>query len=358
MYYYHSFDPRPGKDAENDKLFVQGDVLGIEVTIPRLAQKCRLGNIDPQHNLAAGQETTCRVGGWLVQAVPGTEYTFGNGGNSWGPYPVESAPEGCEGLAVAVPAAAIEAATVAELPPDGTVLATVRPDLDSVGAMAVLVLRKESRYSQKVADRAYLVGSFDSFFAGSWPGRKPLPTRGNPWPETSEPSDWCSQFQGLSAMALAVADFKILLETRVAWMAAWLLTGEIPSGYQEKILAERAEMVEALESGAIKVSDLGGISVVESTHRAALALGYCLVPVVVALNPAFRVQGGEPHRKFTVCQYKAGYVDLRQALLRLNELEPGWGGSPTIIGSPQGVGSKLTTEQVVNEIRDCLVREE
>jgi len=77
-----------------------------------------------------------------------------------------------------------------------------------------------------------------------------------------------------------------------------------------------------------------------------------LAPIVIAFNPAFRFQGGEPTRKFTVAQYKLGYVNLREVLRDLSELEPGWGGSPTIGGSPQGVSSKLSLEEVV-EVVSC-----
>ena len=86
---------------------------------------------------------------------------------------------------------------------------------------------------------------------------------------------------------------------------------------------------------------------VESTHRAATLVGYALAPVVVALNPAFKLGGGDAHKKFTVCQYTAGYVDLRAVVAELASMEAGWGGSPTIIGSPQGVGSTLTIDDVV-----------
>ena len=81
-----------------------------------------------------------------------------------------------------------------------------------------------------------------------------------------------------------------------------------------------------------------------------------LAPVVVALNPEFRFRGGEPHRKFTVCQFSAGYCDIPGALRELNGLEEGWGGSPTIGGSPQGVSSALTVEEVVRVVTRHLLR--
>ncbi len=92
------------------------------------------------------------------------------------------------------------------------------------------------------------------------------------------------------------------------------------------------------------------IAVVDSTHRAATMVGYSLAPVVVARNPAFKLGGGDAHIKFTVCVFEPKFADIKSALSELAVLEAGWGGSPTIGGSPQGVSSMLTTEQVVEVV--------
>jgi hypothetical protein len=77
--------------------------------------------------------------------------------------------------------------------------------------------------------------------------------------------------------------------------------------------------------------------------------------VVEALNPSFRLGAGEPHRKFTICAFEASkYADIKSALAELATLEPGWGGSPTIGGSPQGVSSTLSVERVVEVLTKYL----
>jgi len=128
--------------------------------------------------------------------------------------------------------------------------------------------------------------------------------------------------------------------------------GVEPAEYRARMEAERQDLVQAIAEGRIATSIRanGKVAVVESSHRGALMIGYSQAPVVVALNPELRFQGGEPHRKFTLCQYEAGHVDLRAALAELTELEQGWGGSPTIIGSLQGVSSTLSVEQVAEVI--------
>ncbi len=144
-------------------------------------------------------------------------------------------------------------------------------------------------------------------------------------------------------------DHKVPLADRVSTMEWWLLTGEEPEQYRASVERERGEMVVALESGAINARTTadGRIAIVESAHRAATMVGYSLAPVVVARNPAFKLGGGEAHMKYTVCAFEARFADISSALAELATLEPGWGGSPTIGGSPQGVSSKLTVDQVV-----------
>jgi len=228
---------------------------------------------------------------------------------------------------------------------------TVRADLDSVGSMAVLAIRAEEnfeKFSQPALERIYSIARSDAWSRGEWQG-KPLPTSENPFPEEGGE---------LSAMAAAVADFKIPLAQRVEWMKIWLLTGEEPEGgYRERVQAERLDMVRALEDGTIKCRlSEQRVAIVESTHRSATAIGYSESPVVVALNPEFRFAGGDPHRKFTVCQHSSGWLDLQKVKEDLLELEKGWGGSPTIIGSPQGVSSNLGLPDVVRIVEKHLLR--
>ncbi len=320
-YKFALLDPRPvpAAQAANDAIFASGPVYGVEVTVPALAARC-IGNLDPQHT----------------------------GGDA--------------------SVAAIEAALTAELPPDGATFVTIRPDPDAFGAMLVLEARQtRSRFywgdnqsslnidndaypgvcvrNANMAERIRTIAAADKFGKGGWPGVRPLPSRENPWLENAAAED----IHDLAAISAALFDYKIPVEQRVALMRHWFLTGLEPKDYREKVEAERAEMIRALEAGEIKVSTVadGRIAVVESSHRAATMIGYTQAPVVVARNPAHRVQGGEPHTKYTVCAFTAEEADIKSALVELAQMEPGWGGSPTIGGSPQGVSSELTTDEVV-----------
>jgi hypothetical protein len=77
-------------------------------------------------------------------------------------------------------------------------------------------------------------------------------------------------------------------------------------------------------------------------------------PIAVVYNPEMPGPNG-PYKKYTICQYTAGYIDLQKLSRLLNELEPGWGGSPTIIGSPQGESSKLDYYDIRRLMWDCII---
>ena len=301
---YEILDPRPVGD--NSAIFAEGaQVLGIEVTVPTLAAQCNLGNIDPQHT----------------------------GGN--------------------IDIAAIEAALTANIPPADATLVTVRADLDAVGAMVILQMRQErEEISPAMMERINQIAESDKFARGGWPGIKALPTRDNPWPIQSAGTE---DSPTLAAIAAAVADFKVSLESRVEMMKIYLTTGQEPMNYVERVEKERMDIIQALEDGTIEVCSDHQVATVVSTHRAATTIGYSQAPVVIAFNPAMQGKDG-PYAKYSICQFEAGYINLKAILEELNTLEAGWGGSPTIGGSPQGVCSNLTMEEVEAVVRKYLLQ--
>lgn len=296
----------PGAKEKNEAVFASGNVLGVEVSIPALAARCDLGNIDPQHS----------------------------GGD--------------------IGTAAIEAAMAWPLPADGTTLFTVRPDLDSVGAMAVLKARAEGVDLAPAVERLRIVGDTDRFGSSKWPGQAPLPSPENRWPSLIGTLDSGRPTAVMQAVCL---DARLPMGKRVELVLNWLLTGDEPVEHVAKVEAGRDAMIAALESGEIRIRLAAGgmIAVVESRHVAALLAGYCHAPVVVALNDQFSVGGSAPHAKATICQYGGGgYVDLAQVFTDLNTREfgesrpkSGWGGSPTVGGSPQGVSTTVSLDEIV-----------
>lgn len=297
----------------------QAITIGLEVTDAELATACAAGNIDPQHLGTRGDLSAIEV----VTAL-------------------------LKGKAQA---------------------ATVAPDLDSLGSMAVLeiamdLIQRARALEGEILKRIELIGAADRFERGGWPGIRPLPTKENAWFETSA----ASESRPLAAIAAVVKDHTLPLKERVRLLKIWLATGEEPAAYRERVEIERLNMITALGQGDINITEVisAHLATVVSTHRAGIGLGYHRAPVVIALNPAFQIKGGEPHAKFTVAQFTEDYVDLQTVMLRLNELEAAarnlelaelknrWGGSPAIIGSPQGENSELSLAEVTTVVQSHL----
>ena len=57
---------------------------------------------------------------------------------------------------------------------------------------------------------------------------------------------------------------------------------------------------------------------------------------------------------YAIAQWTRGHVDLVKVAALLRREEPGWGGSPTIIGSPQHGPSRLPLDRVVAILGACL----
>jgi hypothetical protein len=303
-YEYATFDPRPVPEAQaaNDAVFAKGPIYGVEVTNPKLAERCA-ANLDPQHS----------------------------GGDAM--------------------AAAVEAAMTWEVPPEQSTLATIKADIDAVGAMAVLEMRRRGEeITDEAKGRVGLIADADRASAKPWPGRQDLPSKENPWPST-----FFSDPRAVAVLSAAASDFKVPLGARVSTMEGYLKEGAMPAMYEKQVDEARNQLIAALESGDMKaeLTADGKVAVVVGKHRDAMTVGYSLSPIVVAFNPEFSPNPKVPtHAKYTVAQYKMGLADLMGALKELNAADQAvteqakWGGSPGIIGSPQGVSSKLSPEQV------------
>ena len=299
---YGLLDPRPGADEHNMRLL--GDrTLGIEVTIPDLAQRCGLGNIDPQHSGGRG------IGSSAVTAM--------------------------------------EACLAAPLPPANAMLVTVRPDLDAFGAMALLALRHAGvPVGAAMKARINRAAAADRFDHGPWPGLCPFPA-------TSEEYFAAMNLDpSLAALAGAMADRSLTVRRRVGIAARWLETGAEPAGYRERQEAHTELVVAGLQSGAVAIESRAGglVATVTSGISNTLRLGYCLAPVVVALHP------GDPNvdppvpRRIVLAQYEPGHVGFSVVCQDLALLEPGWGGSATILGSPQGRPCHLERQTVLDAV--------
>lgn len=352
---------------------VPSNTLGIEVTTPTLSAQCDRGNIDPQH-------------GQMRAPFPGALATC----------PVRDA------------VAAIDAALDWPLPEVGMGgienLATERPDLDSIGAMAVLALRFDRvSLSNEAIKRIARIAAADNFGGGKW-APMPLPTPETPWPLGAACVSDTPSLAHIASICSPMGDQpRLPIVERVAIVAMWILEGDDrfarsnlwdlaigatthqhlqrgvwPVGGSEaaaarKMLdaldaaradvdARRVDMARAVEDGRITLRGVcvnspfadgrdrewspkgdvehPAIAIVRGNHAGALAVGYCVAPVVVATNPEHKWPGGIVTEKVTIAFYEpppAGVmVSLQNALecqraaehLGLAWTSAGWIGCP------------------------------
>jgi hypothetical protein len=243
----------------------------------------------------------------------------------------------------------------APIPQGNEVLVIEKPDADSVGAAALLQLKLEGglRYragdptegetefpyldQPGLEDRVRLVDELDRHAMASAKAWSPEPLAAQLDRETP-----------LGAILGLVADFKVGIEERVRLMAHCLLTGEEPANYRTAYTAERKAIESSLADGSttVEMAHGGKVAVVTSGLRAGTRVGYSVAPVVIVTNGKGLV---------TICQHRAGLVDLKAVTAALNALEPGWGGSPTIVGSPKPAGTKMAIAAIVDLVGQHLL---
>jgi len=246
------------------------------------------------------------------------------------------------------PSACEQALTLEEekLPPEGAKIAILRPDADSLTALAVLELRKAHQKIDEEVVKA--VGMLDRL-----------------GPKSME------KIAGTLLEKKVVAIWKISGEVNVPLKEKLDFIKKVLEGEKEieekveKLYQERNEELErARKNSEIKLVAGGKVAFVKSKDRYAMNLGYEKANIVIALNPEMPVlertpEGelkptGETYRKYTIARLNQFVpVDLAGVLEELNQKEkekggsPTWGGRGDIIGSPIGVSSKLEPEEVI-----------
>ncbi|MFZ1458887.1 MAG: hypothetical protein WAT17_03325, partial [Candidatus Saccharimonadales bacterium] len=214
-----------------------------------------------------------------------------------------------------------------------------RADADSVGAMAVLAMRArgETAIAGEVMERINIIAAADKGHS-EW-----------------SPAAGFTPANELDAVKVVAGDHHRSLEERVNMIREYLGWGRFYGTHEvlEVINLERQEAVGLVEE--VTTSSTGRVAVITTDSRFGLSAAYTVADVVVAVAPTFRFNGGEPHRKVTVCQARPGLLDLKAVFAALGEIEPGWGGSPTIGGSPQGISSVISTDEIVRIVEEHLL---
>lgn len=243
-----------------------------------------------------------------------------------------------EGATAATPSSCEQALTC-ELPKVWSRFATVRPDGDSLTAMAILQSRLQGRQiNTKIVEA---IGILDRLW--------------EQWLISS--ADYNASLRKVTTSILRIApDFKVPLALRVEQIQQILEWSFPENKMDELVVLREKEFTDAKANSITKLYVNWKIASVVSTHRFATNLGYEMAQVVVATNPKMTILWNtETYNKHTVCRYNEFVqVDLASALKELNSIEPGWWWRWDIIGSPQQVNSILSNEDVVNIVSKYL----
>ena len=216
--------------------------------------------------------------------------------------------------------------------------------------MAVLGLRAAGTYiDPAMRTRIGIIARADRFDHSVWPGPRPMPR------DAKEMDEVGLGEQGCGALAAGLSDPVLSPSDGVAAARNWIAVGAVPDTWRDRAQGASAALFAAWTLGRVKLSvpDPGGIALVEGFAPGALRFGYRHAPVVVAVDDSPRGDPPAPWRKISVAQWQTGHVDLVSAAALLNVAEPGWGGSPTIVGSPQGRPCHSPLARIMAVLRIC-----
>lgn len=221
-------------------------------------------------------------------------------------------------------------------------IATIKPDPDSLGAMAVIMLKKEGK---EIDDKLVkTIGLLDRM------GPAVFKDKGKDLLNVSE-----GEFEELSKKCRAlyywinVKNRNLPLEEKVLFMKK-ILTNQVSESEIEELYQENKKELERIKKESkVEILKEGEIVFIESKHLRSMEIGYEFGKVVIAYNPEFRWPDGKITPKYTIARYDNHVdFDLRKLLERLQEINSKWGGGENIIGSPQGEDPQLTPEQIKN----------
>lgn len=227
-------------------------------------------------------------------------------------------------------------------------IATVRPDSDSLGAMAVLMLKIENEKNKKENKKENIIdeklvkaiGLLDRMGPGVFKnkGKELLGLNDEEFEKIDKLCRVANYF---------VKSTSIPLEEKVLFMKN-LLKGEISPKEIEKIYEEdKNDLEKAKAESKIEIINNGRAVFIESTAKRSMEIGYEYAPIVIVYNPNFQWPDGHLTPKYSIARYdKYVKFDLKGLLEELKKKNPKWGGLENIIGSPQGEDPQIEPEEM------------
>ena len=213
---------------------------------------------------------------------------------------------------------------------DKIIMCTIKPDMDSIGTMAVLnlMIMNQFHLDGDIILRLKAIAKSDRHGRNNWKNRR---------------EDYFHfehyNIHGLpSGLAYMTSDHKIEMIDKIKNMIQYLQTGIFDNlkKYNDIVIKNHKKSIKNTE---LKIIIPKRLCFVVSNYRGAISYGYKHCSTVIAKNNNFIFGIGNTQlqgKKITIAQYEdSKYIDLIKLKDELNKLEPGWGGSSVILGSPQ-----------------------
>ncbi len=227
----------------------------------------------------------------------------------------------------------------------------LKTDLDSIAAAATLelYLNNTSISEPIVQKRIFNIANYDRH------GRKwnPKFNQKNKY-KTEETKQ--IKYKIPRGLFMLISGWKNTLEYKIQTMKEWILTGTFQDIEKYNKMAI-VNFKESLNNSKIEIIIPNKLVLVKSNKRGACGIGYQFAPIVIAMNPSFRFGFGDNRvygRKWVVAQCDDGFITMSDVLRNMLEMEYGWGGSNTIIGSPQDSPSRITKEDMISAVTEVV----
>jgi hypothetical protein len=242
---------------------------------------------------------------------------------------------------------------ISQIPSEGKI-ATVRPDLDSVGAIAVLLLRMDGKQPDEKLVKAIGLLDRKGPIVFEREGKNILGFSDEEFEEVKKI---------LSAIKYKIMVTRPSLPEAVLFMQKVLLR-KVDKEEIEKLYMKNQKLLEEAEKESeVSLHYDGKVVLVKSTHPMAMEIGYRYSDIVIAYNPQFKWPDGTVTPKFTIARRDSNvrWIDLKKLQEELNKISEGkgikgsWGGQENIIGSPQNEDPQISVEELLEIVGRCLI---
>ena len=270
-------------------------LIGLEITIPEISKKLTY-NIDPQHHLKT----------WL---------------------------EGKESNTTCIEKFKKFLPKIGEMNGKELHVFFLKPDLDSISSAAILDIYLDNPswiFQDEISERICAIAEYDRH------GRTYNKFRHFP--------------KIPRGLFMYVAGWKNSIYDKINMTKTWILDGTFKDISKFNRIADK-KFKQSIFNSKPEIIIPKKLVLIKSVNRGACGIGYKYAPVTIALNPSYRFGIDDSRiygKKWIIAQQTNGFVNMSEILEELSNIESGWGGSPSIIGSPQDRPSKILKDDIIN----------